>query len=206
MQTRSYSRYILTVLCIAITFTALVLIALNAWIKQPSTGASIGYVPSRASLTKDEELKEAYVQGYVAARERLSSLGGVGLNTEPRILRGTVVNVGSKSLTLKQTNLDTHPLVDSIPDERLVTLAANAHIYAETEKTTAQFQAELADFEKSSLDNPERTPPQIFTRREITLSDIPVGASLRIISEESVRMASEIIASEIVYRLPSNER
>lgn len=193
METNSHStsRYILVVLCVAVVGTSLVLVALNALVKQP--GSKLAF-QSGASLTSCPagDATTAYKNGYNAAREKLRASGLLTTPVSNNILSGTVVAVGTDTLTVKQNNLDTDPIADGIPDERIVTVAAGTPIYFDTIKTAFEMQRELAALK------PGTPPPVASTRTMAKLSDIQVGQTVYVESKQDVRLLSSIPATQIV--------
>lgn len=179
-------------LCVSVVGTALILVALNAWMNP-------GGISSRKTLLSeisDEGIEAAYAEGYNAARDRFRTAAFISFDPSIKQLTGTVVKNGSGKLVVKQTNLDTDPVVDGVSDERTVKLAADAKVYKETPKTSEQMNKELASFntEKEGVE-----PPSPYTRTSIKLSDIPTGATVRVTTDSPVRLLEQITATEIVY-------
>jgi len=186
-QPRSTSRYILVALCIVVVFTALVLVALNAWMKS-----------SGNPLAAADRYQEGYSKGYSDAREHLRTLGMIIEPADTRSFSGSVVSVGSGSLVVKQTSLDTDPIIDKVPDERNVTVASSTKIYRRTEKDPAVLEKEMRAFEADVKENPNAVPPESLIKTDMKLSDINVGAKVVITSASEVRLASTIVATEVV--------
>ena len=115
-QPRSYSRYVLVALCIAVVFTALVLVALNAWMKQPGENM----------VFKGSGYTDGYRDGFNAAREKMKIVAGSDILEDATSSNGEVISVSSDRLVVKQTSLDTDPVVDGVDNERTVTLAKDA--------------------------------------------------------------------------------
>jgi hypothetical protein len=183
-QPRSASRYILVALCVVIVFTALVLVAMNAWMKQPGN-----------PIATTDRYQEGYSKGYSDARERLRSAGLLSAPSETNILNGTVLSVGNGSIVVKQTNLDTDPTVDQVPDERTITITSSTKIYQRVLKDPAVLDTELREFEKSGASGSAVPDPYIQT--VINFSEIPVGAKVFLYSNMNVRLLSDIVATEI---------
>lgn len=186
-QPRSTSRYILVALCVVVVFTALVLVALNAWMKQ---GGGLSVVADR--------YQEGYVKGYTDARDDLRAHGLLMASVETRMFSGTVVSVGDGSLVVKQTSLDTNPTIDKVPDERSVSVASSTKVYRRTEKDPAVLEKEMKAFQGESRNNPDAVPPESLIKTAMKLSDISVGTKVVITSDVDVRLLANITATEVV--------
>jgi len=121
METRSYSRYVLVVLCIAIVFTALVLVALNAYTN--SQGQSDLFPPTQHDNTVQPALQQTPTPG------------------QTDILFGTVTAKSSTQLTVSQ---------ESSAKSFTVLLTSDTRYVRETAKSAAQLQAEQTAFQKAA--------------------------------------------------------
>jgi hypothetical protein len=178
MEPKSYSRYLLTALCISVVFTTLSLVAINAWLSQQSIETD-----ETASFS-DEQSQQAYRDGYLAARKRLTDAGLCLPIGETRSLTATVNSVGSDRIIVTQRSLDTDPIADGVSDERTVFITAETKIYFETPKSSDQIA---------------KTPLSPFTRNEAIWTDIPQENGLvRVSAADDVRLKDEFVATEIV--------
>jgi hypothetical protein len=183
-QPRSHSRYILVVLCVIVVSTAVVLVGLNAWMQQ------FGTAPVKDKYT------EGYVKGYSDARERLLAAGLIMRPIEANVLTGSVVSVGKDFLIVRQTNLDSSPIVDSVPDERTVLVTSSTKILSRTMKTREVMDKEIVAFLASG--RPPDEMPLADTQVIVPLSGITVGASVIITTSVDVRLAPTVNATQIV--------
>ncbi len=189
MQTRSISRYILVVLCVSVVTTTIVLIGLNAFMNNTTRS------PQSAPIAN-----EGYVQGFMAARERFKTMTHYGiLPNQNTILVGKVLEATSDHLLVQQQTLDTDPRVDGVQDERTITLEGDGKAYQETTKHPDQLKTELQLFHANQMPQPNMVPPTASTLTPIALSDIPVGAIVRISSHTDIRLSPAISATEIIY-------
>jgi hypothetical protein len=184
-QPRSYSRYILVALCIAVVFTALILVALNAWMKQP--GSSFGF---------KDRYQDGYVQGCKDTRERLLTAGLLRRDPDPKALVGIVVSVGKDSLVVKQTNLDTNPIVDNVPDERNVLVASSTKIIRRVWKSREVYEKEQQEFIASGAP-PEKMPVPI-TEDTISHADIKAGDHVAVTTVEDIRLLETVNATQVI--------
>lgn len=185
---RSYSRYLLVVLCVSITVTAVVLVALNAYANSKR--------PAPSGPASDQEITTAYRAGFNAARERLTKYG-FGAPSDTQTLTGTVRSVSGGKLIVSQENLMTDALISGITDDREVTTTASTKITRDVQKPAAQFQAEQEAFAKLPP-SPSLQPPTATIKSTIRISDINVGDHVTISAQESdITMLPSITAASI---------
>lgn len=187
---RSYSRYLLVVLCVAIVATAVVLVALNAYTNSRHQDAY-------ATAPLDDAEGNAYRDGFEAAKQRFEQYG-LGINDDTQTLVGSVQNVSGGKIRVLQENLMADALMSGVSDEREVTISASTKISRETKKPEAQFSAEQEAFMKLAP-SPTTQPPAPSVVTSIRLSDIKPGDRLRITAQEKdVTLLPLITATEIV--------
>jgi hypothetical protein len=175
---RSYSRYLLVVLCVSVVITGLALVAINAYMtSQPKADGQ--------ASSSDEDLVEAYRSGFNAAREKIQSQGLLLLSGEKNILVGSVVEVSPDRLSVKQENLLVDPLADGVPDEREVVIDSDTTLFRQS------VAAPVAD--------PGATAPQPVERIPASRADISIGTRVRVIAkEENIQLLETIHAKEII--------
>lgn len=180
MEPRSYSRYLLTVLCCSVVVTALILVILNARYGQPKTSTS----SSEGVLAQEQDA--AYAQGYEAARQELIELGNAPPVNE-RIMSGTARSIQRDQLMV---------------GERTVKFSNQTVVYKETLKSDEVFQKEIQAFSKSlasQTSQPDSQPPTRTIRTQITADVIPAGARVTVTAKDPIRSSQTIEAAQIVY-------
>ncbi len=177
MEPKSYSRYLLTVLCISVVFTTLTLVGINAWMTQQNLETD-----DSASVS-EEQSRQAYSNGYTAARKRLTDAGLCIPMGETKYITASVISVGNDRMLVTQRSLDTDPIADGVSDERTVFITAETKIYFESLK---------------SPDKIAKSPLSTTDRVTADWTDIPQGNGLvRIYAAEDVRLKEEFTATEI---------
>ncbi|MCI0478929.1 hypothetical protein L0Y59_00075 [Candidatus Uhrbacteria bacterium] len=181
-------------LCIAVVGTALVLVALNAWMNQQGGNA----------IFKDR-YTDGFKEGYTEARQRMAGAGCI-LNPEgPNRLRASVKAVLEDSLIVEQMSLDTHPDVDRVSDERTVTISPETKIVRYTDKSGEQLAQEMRAYVLEQADSTQ-APPSPFIEETLSLSDIKAGDVISIVSSIEVRLAENIPAQRIeAYVVPGSQ-
>jgi len=175
---RSYSRYLLVVLCVSVVITGLALVAINAYTtSQPKADGQ--------ASSSDEDLVEAYRSGFNAAREKIQFQGLLILSGDKNALVGSVIEVNADRLTVKQESLLVDPLADGVPDEREIVVDSETMLFRQPDA--------------ASVADPSASAPQAVERTQISLTDISVGSRIRVIAkEENVERLETIHAKEIV--------
>jgi hypothetical protein len=193
MEPKSYSRYILTILCASVVFTTIVLIALNAWTNEQNRTTLSKLTVN--SLTDSEKINSAFTSGYNAARERLKANGLYTGPIDPNSLRGIVISVNPDNIVVRQNNLDADPRADGVPNEREIMISKNTKIYSESQKQDEKFVKEIIEF--GSKVNSDQVAPSPMEQKEITLSEIPVGSIIQVTSNVPVQFLLEIPAVSV---------
>jgi len=190
----STSRTILVGLAALVVFTALVLVAMNAYMQQGNFKSSSKMAGSLSTS------QDTYQQGYEAAKLRFSAICPQ-LNEAVMSLSGSVKSAGSKSIVVSEESLAVDPIADGISKDRTVQLAANGKVILMKEKDADQFNKESEAFAKLSVPtSPQATlsqPPSRFTETNGALSDIKVGMTVTVESDKDLRLLSTINASVI---------
>lgn len=174
---RSYSRYLLVVLCLSIVCTAIILIALNTY--TVSKRGNVGLV----STSSDTQIVDAYKEGFEAARSRFAQYG-LGVIGETNILIGRVQSTSGGKLIVSQENLMTDALVSGISDDREVAITGSSKITRSTAKSTTQLAAEQEAFAKLPP-SPSLQPPLPTIQSTIRVSDIKVGDRVIVTAQEN---------------------
>lgn len=195
MESPSYPRLALGAIITAIVVTAAILASISI----ASTTRQRKQSPQASRVVlKDEELLEAYKQGYNTARERLRAHGLLLPIMDEHRLIGIVVNKDAKALLIRQTNLDTDPLADRIPDERRVTVTNQTRIVKQPLISPEEANKNFRDLQN----NPDASKIAVGTGSAIplALSDIPLGATVSVLAQSEVRLAEDVSAIEILVQ------
>lgn len=190
----STSRTILATLSVCLVITAFVLIALNAYLKQPMGNKQTS---NRFFGTSSDQ---AYKDGYEAARQRFSKMYPV-LSQETRVVSGSVVEISANGLTLKQDSLAVDPKADGVSDTRTITVDAKTVISRVTEKDPDAFRKEMEVFlaKQGQAGTDPVSPPIPTISTPSKLSDIKPGMRISIESDVDVRLLSTIHANTIRF-------
>lgn len=194
----STGRTILAVLSVCLVMTAFVLIALNAYLKQP-----VGLTAKTSGGLFGKSSDQAYKDGYEAARQRFSKLYPV-LNQESRLVSGTVIAVSGNGFTLMQDSLAIDPKADGVSDTRTITVDDKTLINQVKEKDPDAFRKEMEAFlAKQGQSTEPQSPPIPTISTAARLSDLKPGMRLSVESETDVRLLTTIHAISI--RFSGNE-
>jgi len=161
-------------------------------------------------LTK--ETNNTYQDGWDAAKKRLVDSGFIPAtsNFEIKNVSGQVIAVQGDAVILKIAPLE--PLADSNLDERIVKIDAGTKIYALEQKDPAQYQSEMAEFNKKMQEQlknppkPDQAPsnivlPEFFIKKEISLSDIKVGEKINVTAtDKDIKNTKQFSAAEITIQ------
>ena len=177
---------------------------------------SLGYLIGGAKVSPSGKLAigaNTYQAGYEAAKKRLSDsgFGSPMANFEIKNVSGQVIAIKGNDITIKIRPLE--PLADSNLDERTVNVDANTKIYVLEQKDQAQYQSEMAEFNKKmqeQLKNPPKPgqapvastgaimPPEFFVKKEASISDIKVGMNINVIAaDKDIKNTKQFSAAEI---------
>jgi hypothetical protein len=184
---KSLSRYILVVLSISVVLTALVIVALNAYVtnKKLADPSNESFLNTAFSSFSYED---GYSDGYSVAREKFSL-------APPNVsnISGKVTSKNDDSFQILGENLYTDEQVDGVSDKRKIVVTSDTIIKKITPLTPEEF--DLA-FNKSINSG---TPPLPYTETEVSLMDIEEGTLVNIIANEDVTYAEVIEAIEVTF-------
>ena len=177
---------------------------------------SLGYLIGSAKVSPTGKLAisaNTFQAGWEAAKKRLADSGFAApmANLEINNVSGQVTAIQDNAITLKIRPLE--PLADPSLDERIVKVDANTKIYTLEQKDQAEYQKEMADFDKKmqeQLKNPPKPgetpaaaagaimPPEFFVKKEASISDIKVGMNINVIAaDKDIKNAKQFSAAEI---------
>jgi len=177
---------------------------------------TLGYFIGTANINSASQLaKEAntFQAGREAPKKELadSDLDAPINNPEINNILGQVIAVKDNTVILKISPLGRS--ADLILDERAVKIDANTKIYILEQKDQAQYQSEMAEYNKKmqeqfknmpkSGQTPDTsaaiiTPPQSFTKKQGSVSDIKAGATINVIAvDKDIKDVKQFSATEI---------
>jgi len=177
---------------------------------------SLGYLIGSAKVSPTGKLAisaNTFQAGWEAAKKRLADSGFAApmANLEINNVSGQVTAIQDNAITLKIRPLE--PLADPSLDERIVKVDANTKIYTLEQKDQAEYQKEMADFDKKmqeQLKNPPKPgetpaaaagaimPPEFFVKKEASISDIKVGMNINVIAaDKDIKNTKQFSAAEI---------
>ncbi len=193
IQQGSLSRYILVVLCIAVVFTTLVLIALNSWVKN----RELSGIPAIDQVLSGQTYEDGYKAGFMAAREKFSIKPPMPANIEVKMVNGEIQALSNDSMEVLVTSLDTDPTVDGVSDTRTVAIDKNTKIEKRINLQPEEINKRMADWSQDGAKKGE-IPPLPYTLVPVKLSDLKVGMEITISSDESLRLAESFLAKSIM--------
>jgi len=155
---------------------------------------------------------DTFEAGWQAAEQRLAETGFVAVleNDEITTVDGEVMSIENNKIELKIRALE--PLADADLDQRIIKVNEDTKIYQLEEKDNAEYEKEMNEFNKkmqAQMENPELIepiePPDFFSRKEISLTDISVGDRLTAIAKENIKRIKEFEAIEIIVQPRSGQ-
>jgi len=183
------SRYILVVLSVSVVLTALVIVALNAYVtnRQLAQNGDSSFIDKAFSTFSYDD---GYKDGYNAAREKFN-LRSDGIMSAV----GTVQKVEADSVTIKAINLDTDEFVDGVSDIRQVFLTASTTLSLRKTLTEDELNKAMAAWRNAPGNDP---PPLPFSESKATINDIVVGSEIIVNVETNIRLEESFEASQII--------
>jgi hypothetical protein len=184
---KSLSRYILVILCVSVVFTALILVALNAYVtnKQLSNPNDETFLGTAFSTFSYED---GYKDGYNSARTKFAVM-----SPEQFSITGLVKNKTNNGFELLGENLYTDETVDGISDQRTILITTSTKIVKITSLSPEEFDAQATKSISTGI------PPVPYTEQEISLLDIEEGFRVTVVSNEDVSYSETIEASKISF-------
>lgn len=193
----SLSRYILVVLCIAVVFTALVLVVLNAWVNNKKLSVPSMGIAAVDQLMNGQTYEDGYRTGYLAAREKFKTIPVSSSDAAVTGLSGTIISLGNGIITIKAESLDTDPLVDGVSDLRKISVPTSTKITIRT-FLSPEKQNELAEkWRDNGMLNDEPSPLP-YTDDAVKLSDLKVGMQISVSASENIRLKESFAAASII--------
>jgi hypothetical protein len=177
------------VLSISVVLTALVIVALNAYVtnKQLAQNGNSSFIDKAFSTFSYDD---GYRDGYSAAREKF----GV-LPSEITAITGNVMDMDQSFVTIKAINIDTDEFVDRVSDIRKGLITASTTIMLRKVLTGEELDAAMIAWRKNPADNP---PPVPYTETKASLNDLSAGATVLITALEDIRLKESFYAQNII--------
>jgi hypothetical protein len=187
---KSLSRYILVVLSVSVVLTALVIVAINAYVNNARlSSGSNSFIDSTLSSFS---YNQGYKDGYNAARDRFNIMP-----LEIRAINGEIIDITNDSVTINAVNLNTDEFVDDISNLRKAIINEDTKIFARTALSEEDFDKQLSAWRSTGAmqGNP---PPTGFTQTEIKLSDLKVGDTAVLTANQDIRLMETFTAESVV--------
>lgn len=188
---KSLSRYILVVLSISVVLTALIIVALNAYVNnqrlaQDDSGIITGTAKSLSSYD------EGYKDGFKVAREKYAQGPDKTL-----LIQGEILETGSDQLVVKGQGLYTEESIDDVPDTRIAKITSTTKIVKQTSYTDEEYQVVLQEWNAQG-GSEVGGPPLPFTEQEVAIEDVETGARVTVKADEDIRYLEEFVALEVL--------
>lgn len=186
---KSLSRYILVVLSVSVVLTALIIVAINAYVNNARLSSDDGFIDSTLSSFS---YNQGYKDGYNAARDKFHFAP-----VEIRTINGTIIETTSNSLTINAINLDTDEFVDGVSNIRKAELTAETKFFSRTALSEEEFDKAMSAWRSSGATRGE-SPPSGFTDKEISASDLQAGQNIVINADQDIRLMETFTALSVV--------
>lgn len=188
----SLSRYILVILCVAIVFTALVLIVLNSIVQNKRLSGLKSGIPAIDQIMTGQSYEDGYRAGYKAAREK----GGFSMPTPTGApvlsLSGTIESVSADKVVFKVLSMDTDEFVDGVSSSRTALIATSTQILVRKYLN----QVELAKQMEQTAKN--KGLPIPYTEKTGTTTDLRPGQDIAVMAKEDIGLKDEFTVTQII--------
>ena len=148
----------------------------------------------------------SYEAGWMAASQKLEESGLLRPETaEIFTISGTITQISENQIIIKADPTVINPLAIQAPESRTVTVNPETKIIKQIPKTQEELAADEEKFvnEREKLE-PEAAPPTRplpYTEKEIKLSELKIGDKISVTSDQNIKFATEITATEINVNL-----
>ena len=191
----SLSRYILVILCVAIVFTALILIVLNSIVQNKRLSGLKSGIPAIDQIMAGQTFDDGYKAGFIAARSKCSP-ALIDPTLMPLFsLAGAVESVSADKVVFTVSNLYTDELVDGIPSRRTAIITTST-------KITAQYMLPAEEFSKLLTEAARKgrfdKMPLPYTEKTVKATDLKPGQGVQISAKTDIANKGEFQATEIV--------
>ncbi len=186
---KSLSRYILVVLSVSVVLTALIIVAINAYVNNVRLSSDNGFIDSTLSSFS---YNQGYKDGYNAARDRFNIMP-----LEVTAISGEIIDITGDSVTINAVNLNTDEFVDDISNLRKATISEDTNISARTALSEEDFDKAMTAWRASGASQ-GLPPPAGFTDKEAQFSDLQVGQNITITANQDIRLEETFTAVSVV--------
>ncbi len=144
----------------------------------------------------------SYEAGWMAASQKLEESGLLRPETaEIFTISGTITQISENQIIIKADPTVINPLAMQAPESRTVNITSKTKIIKQTPKTQEELAADEEKFvnEREKLE-PEAEPPARplpYTEKEIKLSELKTADKISVTSDQNIKLAAEINATEI---------
>ena len=190
----SYSRYVLVVLCIAVAFTAFILVILNTWSNHKTFTFGI---PAVDQVMQGQTYEDGYKAGYQAARQKLSTRPPLPPGTPVTTANGTITSVNAVSLTMVVDSLDTDELVDGVSDTRTVNIATSTAIILRTNLSIQDMEKQMTTWREDGMKK-NQPPPAPYKESHLNIADLKPGQTITVVTSNDLRLQSSFTATKIL--------
>jgi len=198
-KTSSLSRYILVILCVAIVFTALILIVLNSIVQNKRLSGLKSGIPAIDQIMVGQTFEDGYKEGYKVARDKCRFSMVTPPGSPIFNMDGTIRSVSADKIQFTAKNIDTDELVDGISNSRTIMMTTSTVIsvrtYLTMEEQTKAFEAAAKSTDKN------KTMPMPYTEKVIKISDLKAGQEIIVIANEDVRLKEEFAAVQVIVNI-----
>lgn len=188
----SLSRYILVILCVAIVFTALVLIVLNSIVQNKRLSGLKSGIPAIDQIMTGQSYEDGYRAGYKAAREKGGFLMPTPTGAPVLSLSGTIESVSADKVVFKVLSMDTDELVDGVSSSRTAVIATSTQILVRKYLN----QVELAKQMEQTSKNKALAVPYMENTGKTT--DLKPGQDIAVTAKEDIGLKDEFTVAQII--------
>lgn len=186
---KSLSRYILVVLSVSVVVTAIIIVALNAYVSNKRLADDDGGFISGTTKSLSS-YDDGYIDGYNDARDRFSNYPDIIKN-----INGQVTEIGSDYILITAENLDTNEFVDGVSDLRKVKISTTTSIVQQKALSDEETESRIRQWQESGSNEPLMLVDQ---EKQINLSEITENSRVEVIAENDIRMQEEFKAIKVI--------
>ena len=168
-------------------------------------GYIVGHQFGVRSVNCQIDPNDTYAAGWQAAKDRLAETGyyyQLDMSPVQEIL-GKIERIEGNSISIKIFPLS--PLAEKALDTRIIDVNPNTQISKITEKTQAEYMAELAEYEKNH-GSESASPilpedyPKMTEEGTGSISDFKIGQEVQAYTDTDIRDIKEFTANKITIR------
>lgn len=175
----SFSRYILVVLCVSVVLTAIILVILNAWVKNKSLG-NLNYFAGGS-------YEQGYKDGFLAAKNKYSL---APIKAEITSMEGVITKLSGKGFYMDVSG-------EGVSGSRQVMLEAKTEIFSRTAVSAKELEARFAAWRKAGAKNGQ-DPPKPYEDKLVNASSLIIGQKVLVTAAQDVSGLDSFTAKTIV--------